>query len=294
MFSQLDDDKYCKSGRSDPIQKYTEALGLSQQFINKAVNTGAWSLVFTTVGCMVIGTIMWFDGLEHLLNGASLILEIAGLVMVRYKISARKSVNGISGMTMIMYAVVYAVRIWLGFPASWSLSDMSMDGIFTIIPLLLVCDMLKSIFVTYRSSYEAEWDILQAKYLIPGCIVTALLIRPQFHFWTTSYSLVWSSCLYADVLALMPQVVMMSRSGGKISAPIAHFVAATFLSRVEDLWDSLMYHQSQINADDLFSYRMIIFVQVMHLLLVADFMYYYMKARAAGKVEDMQMGQIEV
>merc|ERR1719321_1220438 len=151
---------------------------------------------------------------------------------------------------------------------------------FTIIPLLLVCDILRSVFVKHRSSYEAELDVLQAKYLVPSCVVMALILRPHFHFWSTSYGIVWSSCLYMDVLALMPQVVMMSRSGGKIEAPIAHFVAATFLSRMEDLWDSLMYHQD--SQSDAFSYWMVIFVQVIHLLLVADFMYYYMKARAAG------------
>merc|ERR1719428_265890 len=188
-----------------------------------------------------------------------------------------------------MYAVVYTVRIYLCIPKSYALKDLNMDGMFTIIPLLLVCDTLKCIFVSHRSSYEAELDILHAKHLIPGCICAALILRPHFQAWTTSYSLVWSSCLYMDVLALMPQVVMMSRSGGKIEAPIAHFVAATFLSRMEDLWDSLMYHQNSHASDDVFSYWMVICVQAMHLLLVADFMYYYMKARAAGKVEDLQL-----
>merc|ERR1719498_1272365 len=98
----------------------------------------------------------------------------------------------------------------------------------------------------------------------------AFIMRPHFHFWSTSYSLVWSSCLYMDVMALMPQVVMMSRSGGKIEAPIAHFVAATFFSRMEDLWDSLMYHDNaHLSSGDTFSYWMVICVQAVHLLLVA-------------------------
>merc|ERR1719424_1165062 len=113
---------------------------------------------------------------------------------------------------MIMYAVVYAVRLWLSIPSSWALKDLNMDGMFTIIPLLLVCDILRSMFVTHRSSYDADLDVLKAAYLIPACIFTALIIRPQFSFWTTSYAIVFASCLYMDVLALVPQVVMMSRS----------------------------------------------------------------------------------
>merc|ERR1719272_2154129 len=135
---------------------------------------------------------------------------------------------------MIMYAVVYTVRIYLAMPSHWSSwSQLNMDATYTIISLLLVLDILRSVFVTHRKSYQADLDVLQAKYVIPGCIVAALLVRPHFHFWSTPYSLTFGSCLYMDVLALMPQVVMMQRSEGKIEAPIAHFVAATFLSRLE-------------------------------------------------------------
>jgi len=294
MFS---DDKYSKFSASKsgpgPLQKYSEAFGFSKHLVDKAATAGSRSLAFAFAFLTLLGTIVYLDGLEHVLNAASLILEVLGLFMLRHKIQIRGSVSSISGMTMIMYAVDYAVRLWLSIPFSWALKDLGMDGMFTIIPLLLVCDILKSIFVKHRSSYESDLDILKAKYVIPGCIGFALILRPHFHFWTTSYSLVWSSCLYMDVLALMPQVVMMSRSGGKIEAPIAHFVAATFLSRLEDLWDTVMYHPSAHVSSDFCSYWMVIVVQAIHLLLVADFMYYYMKARAAGKIEDLQL-QVDV
>jgi hypothetical protein len=293
MFADADD-KYAKfsASKSGPesLKKYSEALGFSQQLVEKAVNVGSQSFVFAFTCCALICASFCYGGIQNVLNAVSIILEVGGLCMLRHKIQVRGSVNGISGMTMVMYAAVYAIRIYLSMPASYAWKDLNMDGMFTIIPLLLVCDILKSIFMTHRSSYDAELDILQVKYLIPSCIGIACILRPHFHFWSASYSMVWSSCLYMDVLALMPQVVMMSRSGGKIEAPIAHFVAATFLSRMEDLWDSLMYHEnSHASSDDAFSYWMVIFVQAIHLLLVADFMYYYMKARAAGKVEDLQL-----
>merc|ERR1719316_606625 len=84
-----------------------------------------------------------------------------------------------------------------------------------------------------------------------------------------------------DALALLPQVIMMARNDGKVEAPIAHFVAGTVLCRVDDLWDSLS--SSGIGAglrnDNPTSYWAIIFLQVFHLLLVADFIYYWLKAR---------------
>lgn len=98
--------------------------------------------------------------------------------------------------------------------------------------------------------------------------------------------------MYMDVMALMPQVVMMSQGGGKVSAAIAHFVAATFVSRIGDLYDSLFY-ESGVYKSDPTSYWMCVFLQSLHLVLVADFMYYYIKARSSGQcsglVEDVAL-----
>lgn len=286
------DDKYAKFASKSvpaPFQKYDSVLGVTQKLVEKAATAVSQSFGLAFSIFMIVGATIYFGDMQHLMNAASIILEVVGLLTLRHKIQVRGSAKGISGMTMIMYAVVYAMRLYLQFKDLQDLTDLTMDGMFTIVPLLLVCDILKSVFVKYRSSYEAELDVLQAKYLIPGCVCAALLLRPNLHFWSTSYSIVWSSCLYMDVLALVPQVVMMSRSGGKIEAPIAHFVAATFFSRMEDLWDTIMYHSNNMSSSgDVLSARFIICVQVVHLLLVADFMYYYLKARAAGKV-DLQL-----
>jgi len=285
-----DDDKYSKLSKSvpAPLQKYSEAFGLSQHLVEKVVTSVSQNFVFAVTCFMMFCATIYFGDMEHLLNAASIILEILGLLLLRRKIQVRASVKGISGMTMVMYAIVYAVRLYLQIPDSYALKDLSMDGMFTIIPFFLVCDILQSVFVRFRSSYEAELDVLHAKYLVPSCILAAFILRPQFRVWSTSYSLVWSSCLYMDVLALMPQVMMMYRSGGKIEAPIAHFVAATFLSRMEDLWDTVAYHYASRHSDK-FSFWMVVCVQGIHLLLVADFMYYYLKARAAGKVADLHL-----
>ena len=74
----------------------------------------------------------------------------------------------------------------------------------------IVLDCLRYIFVTYRSSYQADLDVLHVKYLLPGCFFLAFLLRARFHEWDAFFNYVWSACLYVDVLALMPQVVMMA------------------------------------------------------------------------------------
>merc|ERR1719213_1197392 len=197
---------------------------------------------------------------------------------------------------MLMYAACYTVRIWLNMPSSWSFSlmELELEASFGVFSLLLVLDCLRSIFVVHRNSYQEDLDVLHVKYLLPGCFVLAALLRVHFHSWTNLFGFMWTSCLYMDVLALMPQVVMMARGGGKVAAPIAHFVAATFLSRIHDLLDSLLY--KTFSPDDCFSYYIVVFFQAVHLLIVADFMYYYVKAlgSGAGLQKDMEMNVVDV
>merc|ERR1719359_2841220 len=94
--------------------------------------------------------------------------------------------------------------------------------------------VLFAILKTYRTSYQRDLDVLKVKYLIPGCLLIALVLHPNFKQGQIK-SLTWTSSFYIDTLALLPQVVMMQRGNGKVEAPIAHFVAATAFSRVNDL-----------------------------------------------------------
>merc|ERR1719359_1009955 len=143
--------------------------------------------------------------------------------------------------------------------------------------------VLFAIFKTYRASYQADMDVLKIKYLIPGCLLLALVLHPNFkrgHL----YSLSWTVSFYIDTLALLPQVVMMQRGNGKVEAPIAHFVAATAVSRSFDLgfWYDRCVNEGlgrYFNYYVPLSGFIVIFFHVFSLILVGDFMYYYFKCR---------------
>merc|ERR1719453_1187218 len=149
----------------------------------------------------------------------------------------------------------------------------------------MVLDVVYSVFVTYHKSYQEDLDILHVKYLIPACIMIATVLHPQFPQGTL-FSICWTTYLYLDCLALMPQVVMMTRGAGKVEAPVSHFVAATAMSRVMDL--GFWYYDFDLGAQGFyhgFNYSgwLIVFWHVLNLVIVADFMYYYVKAHFSGK-----------
>lgn len=282
-----DDDKYTKFAWSQKqmhglFQKYHETTREGNHEI-------IWcSYVLLGLAYIHLGGHPGHSESEKLLNFSSISMEVFGLLVLRHKIQSRQSVRGVSGMTLLMYAACYAVRIWLTFPvlSKFNLMEMEIEASFGVFSLLLVLDCLWSVFVTHRSSYQAHFDVLHVKYLLPGCCLLALVLRAEFRGWSPFFAFMWTSCLYMDVLALMPQVVMMARGGGKVEAPIAHFVAATFFSRIQDLSDSLVFQSGTVHEDEFLPFCLIIFFQGLHVLLVADFMYYYVKARTSEKELD--------
>lgn len=224
---------------------------------------------------------------EDHLGFLSCVAEAYGLISLLYKINLRGHVNGISGMSVIMFAVTYTCRLvetFLLASKPWvNIDGMALEFLQTV-NLCLVYTVLWSIFKTYRNSYQADLDVLKVKYLLPGCVMLAAVLHPRFRQ-GLMYSLSWTASFYVDVLALLPQVVMTHRGKGKLEVPIANFVMATAISRSSDLvfWcfrrnlgpQGFIYG---INVSGI----IIISFHLMNLALVADFMYYYIKARLAS------------
>jgi len=225
--------------------------------------------------------------------------EAFGLLMLRHKIQRQESVSGISGMTLGMYAIVYALRAVMEIPplTLLALDDWSIK-VLEVAAFFLVLDVLYAVFKTYKTTYQKELDVLKIQYLVPGCLLLAVVLHPDLRI-DLAHSLGWTATLYLDVMALMPQVVMMSKGGVLVEAPISHFVAATALSRAVDLW--FWYYAFDTvgpiqNQDALLNYSgwLIVFFHVVHLALVADFIYYYIRARCYGRgfSEDVSIEEV--
>lgn len=296
------DDKYVKAmmKNSGAFSKYIEAAicfgkGLALVCRNSFLAYG----IFVMAGYAMYhhwGGNLAKAAIQSQLEYASAVAEALGLLVLRSKIIRQGSVTGVSGMTMIMYALVYVLREAVLMPHgnrfnyvdAWAMTGLQLA------PVFIVMDILRSVFKTYRSSYQEDLDIVRIKYLVPGCLALAAVLHPELgQVEGNLLNISWTACLYLDVMALMPQVAMMAQSGGKVEAPISHFVAATALSRMVDLWYWCVSFTALGRPGELnFSGGLIIAVHVVHLLLVTDFIYYYLKARVSGSAlsEDLSVG----
>lgn len=289
----FDDDKYSKASKktqsteSGAFSKYSSAVEFvsgvdAKQFFQNRYAIYVFLLFLGSVIYLELGGSFVHAEKDDLMQWMSALAEAFGLLTLGRRIKMQKSVAGISGHSFLMYCIVYAFRQALLVPAfSWTALDGWVTEILLSGSLIMVLDVTWSVFNTYRDTYQSDLDVLHVKFLVPGCFILAVLVRPVLTLETPTYAFFWTSCLYLDVLALMPQVVLMGRSGGKVKACSCNFVAVTAFSRMVDLvaW----YSEERNDLVTPFSKVVIIFFHVLHLLLVADFMFYYIKARFAGK-----------
>lgn len=232
---------------------------------------------------------------EDFIGYNSCILEAYGLISVFRKIQQHRSVMGISGNSLVMFAISYGLRQCEALVMS---SRYRLTKRAVVLELLqfasipLVFSLVWAVFKTYRDTYQESLDKLKVKYLLPSCVMLALVLTPRFKQGEL-YSFCWTVSFYVDVLALLPQVVMMTFSPGKkVAVPIANFVAATSISRIVDLW--FWYLRFDLGpqgwwGDFNYSGWTIVVFHFISLLLVADFMYYYLRARCSAiQGEDKQ------
>jgi len=293
-YCQYDDHKYAKKQVAPAKDAVSVLGGLSLRSLTSKdaaslrspFQAYACVLMLSSIAYYALGGDLRQASRSELLGYVSVIAEGLGLAALLHKIENQGRVSGVSGMTMGMYALVYVLREVMLMPPQFS--TLWLDGwmieALQIPAIMMVISVLRSVFMTYKSSYQEELDVMRPMYLVPGCLMAAVLIHPSFEQGAL-YSFGWTCYLYLDVLALLPQVVMMAKGGGKIEAPIAHFVAATALSRMVDLeywmFEGDLGPQGYWNGFN-YSGCIIVVFHVLSLVLIGDFTYYYLKARVAG------------
>lgn len=205
------------------------------------------------------------------------------MVFLRSRIHRARRVTGISCKAVCLYVLMYAWR-QSAFPEfhaaalyMWSLKAMELCS------LCLGLDVIRCILVTYRDTYQEELDVVLVRHVVGMCFLLTLVFIPDRGGGIPG-SRAFTMQIYVDSVALLPQVVFMARQDCPVPAPIAHFVVATALSRMLDLiywteeyklWENLFVVS--------FSGWVVMFLHVGNLLIVADFLYYWAKARMAGR-----------
>eukprot|EP00440_Ansanella_granifera_P041399 gb/GFBE01044892.1/.p1 GENE.gb/GFBE01044892.1/~~gb/GFBE01044892.1/.p1 ORF type:complete len:285 (+),score=76.26 gb/GFBE01044892.1/:1-855(+) len=212
-------------------------------------------------------------------------IQCLAFVLLVIKSCSSGSVSGISARSLGLEALSFACRLssttWLN---GYLPVDASGDYVYQIVDicsLLLVLFLLHRALTTHRHTYEEDADSLPVVPVIAGCFLLAVLLHADMnsrHLFDT----LWMAGLFFSVVSALPQLYLINQTGGVITACTGHYIALLAVSRA--LSGIFMWHArfditctpwvTGVNH----AIWAILSAHVLHLILLGDFGYYYIKA----------------
>merc|ERR1719183_513217 len=140
--------------------------------------------------------------------------------------------------------------------------------------------LLHRVLVAHRCSYAEDQDSFSMGPTVLGCFALAAIFHCDMNE-NPLFDTLWMTGLFASVVAVVPQLSLIMRTGGRAEAMQCHYIAAMALSKLLSgifMWEAreditckpwIGNFQHGIVA--------ILIAHALHLLLLGDFMYYYVK-----------------
>lgn len=237
-----------------------------------------------TFGSLIVYHFVANGEFSSILTMAQMIQCLAFVLLV-IKSCSQGSVAGISGKSLALEALAFVCRLssttWLNgcLPV-----DASGDFIYQAVDLcslLLVLSLLYRAYLSHRWSYEEEADSLPVLPMIAVCFLLAALLHADMNS-RPLFDTLWMAGLFLSVVSVLPQLWHINQTGGVIQACTGHYIAMLATSRA--LSGIFMWHaRFDITCLPLLeglnhAIWAILGAHMLHLLLLIDFGYYYVKA----------------
>ncbi|CAE7782419.1 erd-2.2 [Symbiodinium necroappetens] len=212
-------------------------------------------------------------------------IQCLAFVLLTIKSLSQGSVAGLSAKSLGLEALAFGCRLssttWLN---GYLPVDASGDFVYQaveICSLCLVLFLLHRAFVSHRWSYEEEADSLPVLPMVIASLFLAALLHADMNS-RPVFDTLWMAGLFLSVVSVLPQLWHIHQTGGVIQACTGHYIAMLACSRA--LSGIFMWHA----RFDITCVRLvggfnqaiwaILGAHLLHLILLGDFGYYYVKA----------------
>lgn len=240
--------------------------------------------ILFTAGSLIVYHFVANGEFSSILTMAQMIQCLAFVLLV-IKSCSQGSVAGISGKSLALEALAFACRLssttWLN---GYLPVDASGDFVYQAVDLcslLLVLSLLYRAYLSHRWSYEEEADSLPVLPMVAVCFLLAALLHADMNS-RPLFDTLWMAGLFLSVVSVLPQLWHINQTGGVIQACTGHYIAMLATSRA--LSGIFMWHACfDITCVPLMeglnhAIWAILGAHMLHLLLLIDFGYYYVKA----------------
>lgn len=224
-------------------------------------------------------------------------LQCLGFFLLNLLVRNRESVSGVSGKALQIYVLVFCFRLTSTLNKNGYIPmDKTGDWLFQladISSLLIVLQLLRRVYKVNAETYMAELDVLPITPLVPFALVFSFFAYGDLNY-SPFYDYVWMVGCTLDTVAMLPQIFLLSRVGGKVEGLASHFVACIFFSRACTFSFWFYGYPEVAPMDGGFNHcgYAILLLHLAQLLMSADFMFYYAKSLKAGK--DMILPEFDV
>jgi len=221
----------------------------------------------------------------------AVMLQCLGFALLAVQTLAKGTAEGISARALGLDALALCCRLssttWLH---GYLPVDASGDWVYQavdFVSLAMVMWLMYHVLVEKRATYqESDDNCAILPMIIAGFVLAAILhadmnARPIF-------DTLWMAGLFISVVAVLPQLWLIARNKGKVEALTSHYIAAIALSRALSgvfMWHARFDITCEMYVDGVnHAIWAILSAHFIHMVLLADFAYYYLRAIARGGI----------
>lgn len=222
-------------------------------------------------------------------------VRMFGIALVLVKFGIQKNCSGISLKTLELYALVFAARLssilvyegYLPYDSSGDFIYQLVEVLALLLTLCAIASVLSmgDLYVPSEDGF-GNWkhipNQLGAFVLVVPALVLALLFHPKLNknFFTDT---AWTFAAYLETVAVLPQFYMLQKLNKPVEEWVSHFVFSLGLSRLFLFlfWFSSYNELSERKPTSIlggYEGYLVLFVNLAHILIMAEFCYYYILA----------------
>jgi len=243
--------------------------------------------VLYCVACLVIYGVYEAVAERHfasILTVAAMV-QLLAFALLGLQVLSRRTTDGVSRRMLMLYAVGLCFKLSSTmFFNGYLPADPTGDFIFQAVDvgsLAIVVWLLCSSF-SEPASETSQMDDLPIVPVLAGCLVLAMLMHGNMNS-RPLFDTFWLMGLLVDQLAVVPQIWLITRCGGRVEGMTSHHMAAMVVSRAcsflffWEAWDDITsdpYRHFEGVSQCIWA---IAFAHLVHLIVVADFAYFYVR-----------------